>query len=252
MNKHYINYVSLGYFCEVAQDLEKLGLRNFSSPFDWGISKFEEVLKAINNNFEGFMEYENLVQDITKRERYYDTNYKYWSFHDFDKYLSLEKQYKKVKEKYRRRIERFLKNIKSPTLFVHYISSEEIDENGKSKEIKWIEENYNYIFETLKKFNTENDIVFIGDEKSCSDIVKVYHVSRDEGDVVCRTPIYSNSELLAKLQSAELVGKEENKKRYLEKDKKRNSFIYKTKKKTIKIFKKVFCATYKHSKTNAA
>lgn len=34
----YQNYISLGYFCGVAQDLEKLGLRNTSSPFDWCIT----------------------------------------------------------------------------------------------------------------------------------------------------------------------------------------------------------------------
>ena len=40
------NYISLGYFCEVAKDLERLGLRNQSSPFDWVISYFPKVIYA--------------------------------------------------------------------------------------------------------------------------------------------------------------------------------------------------------------
>ncbi len=42
------NYISLGYFCEVAKDLERLGLRNQSSPFDWVISYFPKVIYAID------------------------------------------------------------------------------------------------------------------------------------------------------------------------------------------------------------
>ena len=57
MYKEYTNYVSLGYFCSIAQDLEKLGLRNFSSPFDWGISSFSDVISAIDNKFDNFMDY---------------------------------------------------------------------------------------------------------------------------------------------------------------------------------------------------
>lgn len=48
MEKNYKNYISLGYFCEVAQDLEKLGLRNQSSPFDWCITYFPNVIDAID------------------------------------------------------------------------------------------------------------------------------------------------------------------------------------------------------------
>lgn len=40
-----MNYISLGYFCSIAMDLEKLGLRNESLPFDWVISDFEGVSK---------------------------------------------------------------------------------------------------------------------------------------------------------------------------------------------------------------
>ena len=42
-----MKYISLGYFCSIAIDLEKLGLRTESSPFDWVISDFEGVMLAI-------------------------------------------------------------------------------------------------------------------------------------------------------------------------------------------------------------
>ena len=50
----YKNYISLGYFCNIASDLEELGFRNTSSPFDWEISVFEGVISAIDNRFNNF------------------------------------------------------------------------------------------------------------------------------------------------------------------------------------------------------
>ena len=104
----YKNFISPGYFCEVAKDLEKLGLRNVSSPFDWCISDFEGILKLIENKFEDFMAYDNMAQSSNIRENYMDTKYGIYFFHDFSKYKTFEEQYYKVKEKYQRRIKRFI------------------------------------------------------------------------------------------------------------------------------------------------
>ena len=68
----YKNYISLGYFCNVASDLEQLGLRNTSSPFDWVISDFEGVIQAIDNQFSDFMVYDNLIQSEKFRNHYFD------------------------------------------------------------------------------------------------------------------------------------------------------------------------------------
>lgn len=38
--KKYENFISLGYFCSVALELQRLGLRSCSSPFDWCISEW--------------------------------------------------------------------------------------------------------------------------------------------------------------------------------------------------------------------
>lgn len=249
MNKKYDNYISLGYFCEVAQDLEKLGLRNQSSPFDWGISWFPSVIDAIDKEFDDFMAYDHLSQNVNRRERYHEDNYHFYFFHDFNKYKPLSYQYKKVKEKYDRRIKRFLSTIKSPTLFVRYISAEELDEYNKSLELIWIENNYEYIIKTLKRFNPENDIIFIGDETVKSNIIKIYMVPKDENDVVSRSPIFNNKELCPILSSVDFPGKEENIKRYLIKDKKRRSYFNRLNKAILHFLQKMLLREYKHTKT---
>ena len=245
----YNNYISLGYFCEVAQDLEKLGLRNQSSPFDWGISYFENVIDAIDREFDGFMDFDNLSQNVNVRNHYREDSYNFYFFHDFSQYSSLEKQYEVVKNKYYRRINRFLQTIKQPTLFVRYISSEELDENNKSLELTWIEDNYDRIMSVLRRYNPQNNIVFIGDETVRSDAVKIYTVKRDEGDRVSRLPIVNNKELFAILSSVEFPGKEENIARYNKKQKRKRSLFTRINKKISAVFSRRFRKVYKHTKT---
>lgn len=249
MNKEYVNYISLGYFCGIAQDLEKLGLRNFSSPFDWGISSFSNVITAIDNHFDNFMNYDNLSQSVSCKKHYCDEVYKFYFFHDFSEYKTLDDQYDSVKEKYDRRIRRFLKRIESPTLFIRYISSEEVDEFGKSVELGWIEQNYQYIISVLKKFNSENDIVFIGDESVKSESIKVYQVVRDEDDKVSRSPIYNNDELYQYLSTVHFLGRIDNQKRCIAKEKRKHSLYTKSKNKLVKLYNKIFLTEYTHSKT---
>lgn len=251
MDKKYQNYISLGYFCEVAHDLEKLGLRNQSSPFDWGISLFQGVIDAIDQEFDGFMDYDNLSQDVKTRDHYREDKYNFYFFHDFSRYCSLASQYENVKSKYYRRINRFLQSIKYPTLFVRYISIEELDNKNKSIELTWIENNYERIMSVLKRYNPDNDIVFIGDETVESDRIKVYMVKRDDDDIVSRFPIINNKELYPLLSSVEFPGKDENIKRYNRKIQLRKSFSYRLKRKAVGLFSRYFLKTYKHTKTYA-
>ena len=243
--KNYAHYISLGYFCEVAQDLEKLGLREFSSPFDWVISDFPAVIKAIENGFDGFLNYENLSQNVACRGHYYESKYHFYSFHDFSPYKSLKEQYQGVKEKYVRRINRFLKEIKSPTLFVKYISSENLDSSGKSIELNWIEQNYQYIQDVLKKYNEGNDILFIGDETVVSETIKIYHVLRDKNEKVSKLPIYNNKELYPLLNSIDFPGKEENQQRYRAK----RTFFKRASKKMKRCLQQIFLKEFKYDKT---
>lgn len=70
--KQYKHFISLGYFCSVALELERIGLRSSSSPFDWCISSYEGVIDAIENHFEGFLDYDCLLQSDTVREHYFN------------------------------------------------------------------------------------------------------------------------------------------------------------------------------------
>ena len=241
---NFTNYISLGYFCEVAQDLGTLGLRSFSSPFDWGISSFPFVLQAIENGFEGFMDYDELSQSMTYRNYYHDDKYHFWFYHDFSMFIPLDKQYENVKKKYTRRINRFMKEIKKPTLFVRYISSEQLDATGQSVELEFIEQNYKYILNMLRQYNSNNDIIFIGDELINSDIIKVYHVERDKNDTVSRSPIISNKELYPVLSSIDFPNKEMNKKYF--KTTMRRSLLCKLKRKTVVPLLKLFMHPYIH------
>lgn len=245
---HYKNYISLGYFCGPAQDLERLGLRNTSSPFDWGFSCFENVIDAIDRGFDGFLDYEHLEQSALNRAHYYEDQYHFYFIHDFDKYKSLDEQYANVKEKYWRRINRFLDSIKCPTLFVRYISSQELDKNGKSIELNWIEENRQYILNTLRRYNINNGIVYIADETVKSNIIKIYHVSCDKNDIVSRQPIYNNIELFSRLSKVEFPGREENQHRYELKVKKRQSCFNRIKNKVVRVFTQMFFKEYVHDR----
>lgn len=153
--KQYKNYISLGYFCSVALELERMGLRSTSSPFDWIISNYEGVINAIQNHFEDFLSYENLLQSESVHKRYFDEKYRMWFFHDFDQYHSLKSQLPSVKAKYLRRIYRFYEDIKEPTLFVRYISDE------TEEELEYIKKNHTKIKDLLKSFNQENDVLYI-------------------------------------------------------------------------------------------
>ena len=47
------HYVSLGGSCHVAASMAKLGIRNFSGPFDWYISPLRGVLQCLDMDFDG-------------------------------------------------------------------------------------------------------------------------------------------------------------------------------------------------------
>ncbi|MEK1310394.1 hypothetical protein HCY59_09550 [Limosilactobacillus fermentum] len=243
----YKNYISLGYFCNVASDLEELGLRNTSSPFDWNISLFEGVIKAIDNEFDEFMMYDNIVQSEKYRQNYYDPKYKMWFFHDFNKYEPLKKQYSKVKEKYDRRILRFLNNINEPTLFFRYI----FNEPGFESELNWIEKNYAYIEKVIKKHNTKNRIIYIGDELTHSDIVSIFNVQKDKDDLVSRHPIINNIELKKIIDNESVEGQLDNIKRFRNKELQKKSlknYIIKRYRAGILAVKNQ--GTYKHEKSH--
>lgn len=241
-----MNYISLGYFCSVAIELERFGIREESSPFDWLISGFKGVISAIEKNFEDFLTYDYLSQDKKYPNIYRNTKYDFDFYHDFNPYSELRQQLPDVQAKYSRRIQRFYESIRRPTLFIRYISDESKIE-GKPKELIWIEDNYDYIITLLKSFNSDNDILFIANEGVTSDKIKIYNVKKDKNDTVARQPFSKNTFLFEKFNSIDFPNKERNIKRY----KKKYGTIGKMRKRLnalIIMVKKRFIKEYTHEK----
>ncbi len=240
---NYKHFISLGYFCSIALELERMGLRSCSSPFDWCISEWSGVEKAITTHFENFLNYDNLYQSKKEHMYYMDAEYGITFFHDFNKYKSLEDQLPSVQNKYQKRIDRFFENIKEPTLFVRYISNEK-----NNNEINYLEKNYDRVLSILKNFNEDNDIIFIANDEVISDKLKIYSVKPDENDLVARRPLDKNEELKNLLDNIGFCERQNNYKRYIQKQKKENRVFKKYKKKIIRQLRKTFCKPYLHSK----
>ena len=154
MDKIYKNVISLGYWCGPALELRRIEFRSASFPFDWLIVDFQEVIRLIESGFQDFLVSANMAQYENNPYYYIDTSHGTKFYHDFDAYKSFDAQFKEIGEKYTRRINRFYKEIKSPTLFIRYLKNEE--------ECKWIQDNFQKINKLLKKSNRGNTIVFVG------------------------------------------------------------------------------------------
>lgn len=246
--KKYSHFISLGFFCSVALELERLGLRSASYPFDWCISDFKGVIQAIDSHFDDFLKYDDLSQNMDIHEQYKNDKYNIYFFHDFDRYLPLEEQISTVKVRYDRRIERFYKNISEPTIFIRYISDKGLTEDGKTNELDWIENNYDKIIMLLKSFNSDNDIIFIANQGVSSHKIKIYSVEKDKNDSVSRKFLDKNKELFSFLTQFEFPLKKSNILRFENKEKNRKSIIKRSGRKIKLNIKKIFLKEYIHNK----
>ncbi|SFK82434.1 Putative papain-like cysteine peptidase [Paenibacillus sp. 1_12] len=122
----YKAYLSLGSTCQTAYQLKRLGLRQFAGPLDWFISdSVPDLVQLIRKRFYGFMEFDHL-QLIDRTYDHFvvrDSDYEVVSFHDFPRYLTIERvwdAYPPFKGKIDRRVQRFLKTARfsSPVLLV--------------------------------------------------------------------------------------------------------------------------------------
>ncbi len=235
------NVISLGYFCSVARQMEKYGLRCNSYPFDWLITEWECIEKAFELHFDGFLDYENLCQMRDYPERYKNELYNCWFFHDFNKYESLKVQLPSVQEKYSRRIERFFTDITYPSLFIRYVKSAE--------EFYYLEENIDRISNMFKQYNQENELLLIANEGLTSDKMFVLNAVPDEGrrnaeffaDKCSNISDYFNSEIISTDQRVK------NLKFYDSKLSEKSSFSYRLSKKVSDSFNK-FKKVYYHDK----
>ncbi|MBQ7384149.1 MAG: hypothetical protein IJV72_05085, partial [Clostridia bacterium] len=227
--------VSLGCFCGVAMELERIGLRNCSLPFDWVISgDFQYVLRMIENGFTGFAEKENLYQE-NNPAYYYDKESHVHFFHDFSPYKSLDEQYEAFKSKYLRRINRFYEIIKKPTIFIRYCGKQDLE---------YISHNSDEILAILRKFNPQNKIIFISSVEEDFNIDNLYYVEKDVGETIAWKFFIKLPELQTYLTESSTLkyNISNNLKRY--KKTKRKRFLSKLYAKIIGIFRK---KVYRHS-----
>lgn len=190
---NYKHVISLGFFCSVALELERKGLRDASYPFDWLISDFQGVIKVIENRFYDFLNVDFFSQNKECMHIFKNSKYNIEFYHDFTAYKPLADQIDMVKNKYTRRIKRFYSDIKEPTLFVRYIKD--------YSELCWIENNMVKINQLLKSFCEYNDIIFVGNMELTSDKIHIYSVIKDKNDSVARMFLLENLELNTMLES---------------------------------------------------
>lgn len=225
-NINYKHVISLGYFCSVALELERIGLRDAAYPFDWCISDFSGVIALIENEFSELFDFKWLEQYKPSMNIYRNSKYNIEFYHDFSAYKSLEEQLVSVKEKYRRRINRFYKDIKEPTLFVRYIDDKK-DNNGEFQELKWIEENKDKIGGVLKSYCKYNEIIYVGNSCLSSEIINIFSVEKDKNDNVARRPLEKNKELELLLSTIDCTSRQKNVEIYKDKERQKKKISVK-------------------------
>ncbi len=129
--------VPIGEACFVATFLKNLDVRQFSAPFDWVMGANLEVrLNIILHEFHQFMNIEDfecvtktvedgliaqgLTEFPTEHEIFYNKRTGIYHNHDFLRNLPLEESFSEAKEKYDRRIERFLELLKGESRILFF------------------------------------------------------------------------------------------------------------------------------------
>ena len=218
----YKHVISLGWFCSVAEELERLGLRSASYPFDWILSDWETVKAMTDGSFSGFLAPDKLDQDEKTRNMYHHRERKCLVYvHDIDPYEDYGRQVEKARAKYERRLERLRKDICDPCIFLRYIcDAQEFRDETEHKE---------GIGGWLKGFHPDNQTVYIANEELGRPPF-VWSVCPDEIDGVARRFLEQLPELRKWLLSQRYdFSIEENLKRYRKKqtEKKIRRFLLK-------------------------
>jgi hypothetical protein len=114
-------YISLGSDCSIAYHLQKYGLRSFSFPFDWILSP--KIEKCIENDFIDLFDPLHYIEKNSKSftplldedwNEENENNIKI--YHSIYKLTFLHDTFTDLIEKYKRRVDRFYKIMKDPTI----------------------------------------------------------------------------------------------------------------------------------------
>ena len=120
---------SMGEACSCSELIRSLNYQNYSYPFDWIAGcTFLERSKILINEFKDFINKEDLeflqFASITNNDVYKNKSNNLVFNHDFTSGVDFNEMYIKVKEKYNRRINRLLENIKnSQNILILYLET---------------------------------------------------------------------------------------------------------------------------------
>lgn len=173
-NEKYDLICSLGGNCMATSQIRQRGLRVASLPFDWTFIVNDKPLyklaEGFKNKFKDFFLKENL-QEMTDEEKaktahedmakYVDTFSNYYYINHFQKNIEIDNEYEKVKEKYDRRIERFIAFVEKADSILFVLSTfMKIDEKPIINLYKTLLEIYpNKIFKIISiQFNPYEDV----------------------------------------------------------------------------------------------
>ncbi len=148
-------FISLGWYCGTAASMSKYGLRSHSGPFDWYFSDLKGVLECMNNNFEDFLDKRNLEVMENEPKEFKDRKYGFYYNHEIN--TCFEDDFSEICNKYRRRIEVFKEMIVRSTCFIRTVRNE--------AEWRFIQNNRFYIDAVVKKYNPENEVIYVVSRK---------------------------------------------------------------------------------------
>lgn len=145
------NFISLGWYCGVAASMSKYGIRSHSGPFDWCLSSFKGVLGCMEEDFSDFLEPLNLEVLNGYPKEFVDKKHDFRYNHEINTCFNTE--FDSIHEKYIRRVEVFKQMIRHKTCFIRDVRDDE--------ELIYIQKNKKYIEGIIKKYNSENEIIYI-------------------------------------------------------------------------------------------
>ena len=205
MTKKFQHVFAIGAGCNMAAGLSRIGLREYSGPFDWIIAGMEDIITLIDTDFADYLNPEYLELDPIPFNAGKRKNIKFDMIrfvHDFapeEDAPPLSEQIGAVQAKYQRRIDYFMQAIKEPTLLCRF-------EYGESEDY-W-RKNYHRVSGFFKKFNPENELIIIsyGEPNTKLDAdFPMYFCSEENDDHVLGYFLESNDELSALLHREDLI-----------------------------------------------
>jgi hypothetical protein len=190
--------VSLGFFCGVANELKRFGLRKRSFPIDWLITDGETLIELIASRFSGFLDKDVLERDNVRPDIIHNTRCKIMFLHDFPEGEPITEHLPANREKYQRRIDRFYETLGQGALCVRYMADQ--------KECDYWEDNAHRFLALLQQFNDNNEVLFIGNRDVHSENLHFYAVNNTEGALTADFFINSNRQLFTDLILQNLSG----------------------------------------------